>query len=68
MDWTDLFNFKSSITDTLIDGLIVSAIWQYFSHRETKNREQHLEEKLDNLFHRIQEARDEAKKAKEEAE
>jgi hypothetical protein len=67
MDIMDWFNFKSSITDTLIDGFIVSAIWQYFSHRETKNREEHLETKLDELYHRIQEAKDEAKQAKEEA-
>jgi hypothetical protein len=68
MDWTDLFNFKSSITDSIIDGLVVSAIWQYFTIREAKRRDQNLEEKLDNLFDRIQEARDEAKQAKEEAE
>jgi hypothetical protein len=67
MDIMDWFNFKSSITDSIIDGLLVSAIWQYFTVRESKRREKHLEEKLDGLFHRIQEAKDEAKQAKEEA-
>lgn len=49
------------VSELIIDGIIVSAIWQTLSHFSSKKQKKHLEEQLDNLYNRVVEARDKTK-------
>lgn len=60
-----MFTFTISVSDIIIDALFVSALWQVISVRQSRKFEQRLEEELNELYCRIVEARDEAKKVKD---
>lgn len=59
--------YNIAVLELVIDGIIVSAIWQVLSHFAGKKQEKHLEARLDELYDRIVEAREEAHEAREES-
>jgi hypothetical protein len=59
--------YNVAVLELIIDGIIVSAIWQVLSHFAGKKQEKHLEARLDELYDRIIEAREEAHEAREES-
>lgn len=56
--------YKIAVLELIIDGVVVAGIWQILSGIAGKKQEKHLEKKLDNLYDRIIETREEAKKSK----
>lgn len=52
-------NWEFSITDTIIDGIIVGAIWAILAHYDGKKEKEHLEEQLDELYEKIEKLRQE---------